>query len=115
MDNYIGQTFESSSATTPEFKQFAHDYKQYILRQLKQSDYQLVKFSRGHFYISGFLFNPTTKKYAYFSTSDVRYFPDAWYNNVLIRTATSAEDYTGGRNESTKLPDLIKNLINLTV
>lgn len=42
----------------------------------------------------------------YISISDVRYFTNEWYSNILIRTAKDEQDYRGGFNHHTTLEDL---------
>lgn len=112
MDKWKNTKFESSSTLTPEFASFAKDYKAYLKKSLK--DFELVKVSRNHFYLSGFVRNLETGKLAYFNTSDVRYSPEAWNKNVLVRTATSETDYTGGSNNYSDLVSLRSNLLALT-
>lgn len=101
---WLNTMFVSSSSKTEQFMAFASDWKSDVKKVLK--DYCAeIKFSVGHFYISGFarMHNGTI---IYFSISDVRFFPDEWYNHVLIRTATSFTDYTGGSNHCTTLKDM---------
>lgn len=94
---WVGYHFESSSSLTPEFAEFAAQAR----RELKKiSNFELVAFSRGHFEFSAFLRSKSTGKMVYLSTSDVRFFPDAWWNDLLIRTAQHEKDYTGGQNNS---------------
>jgi len=99
IENWVGFHFESSSSLTEEFASFAKDFKKYLSQQVKEVDFEIVNWSRGHFEVSGFL-KHKTGQFIYFSTSDVRYFADSWYNNVLIRTAEHEKDYTGGSNNS---------------
>lgn len=103
LKSWLGYHFESSSGLTEPFALFAKAYR----RHLKALDgYTMVSFSRGHFGVSAFLLNTHTNKMVYVSTSDVRYSPDAWYNNILIRTAQHEKDYTGGANNWCNLPEL---------
>jgi len=95
-----GQTFQSSTGLTTEFASFARDYRRFI-NSVIPDDYELVGFNRGHFYVSGFIKHKD--KYAYFSCSDVRYFPEEWSENILIRTANGPKDYTGGGNRYVNL------------
>ena len=111
---------------TDEFKQFAKDYKAALERGLPEN-LCIKAFNVGHFYVSGFItekqcigctagtirdcdrmVNKIVDKcngpfYIYFSCSDVRHWRNAWYNNILIRTAKSDKDYTGGSNGYTTL------------
>ena len=64
--------------------------------------------------MSGFVRNLSTGKLAYFSSSDVRYSQNAWYNNLLVRTAQHEKDYTGGSNDWASWPSLREKLEKLT-
>ena len=94
--------FESSIIKTEQFKKFSKDFLSDIKKTME--GYKLVNKNVGHFYISGFL--KKDEKYVYFSTSDVRFFRNEWYNNILIRTAKNDKDYTGGSNNHSTLEDL---------
>ena len=108
---WLGLQFESSSGLTQEFANFARDYKRFISRL---DGFELVNFSRGHFEVSAFLKNTATGKLVYISSSDVRFFRDEWYKDVLIRTAEHEKDYLGGRNEYTTLNTLRDKTLELT-
>ena len=112
MEKWLDFPFESSSGLTEEFAQFAKDFKKELVKRVSM-EWELVNWSRGHFEVSGFLKNKTTGKYIYFSTSDVRHFPNSWYNDILIRTAEHDKDYTGGSNRSTSWISLPENLKRL--
>jgi len=68
-------------------------------------------FKASHFYTSGFI--KIWDKYVYVSISDVRYFKDGWKNDILYRTATDTQDYTGWSNHSSKLENLETNINEL--
>jgi len=116
IENWIDFEFESSSGLTQEFAQFARDFKKYIKRFANDTDikYQLINFDRGHFHCSGFIKNRITQKFAYFSISDVRYFPNEWFDHILVRTAKNETDYTGGSNTYCRLDQLNKSVDQLT-
>jgi len=101
-------SFGSGSTTGLDFKEFARMFRAHIIKALKNTDINLVKFSIGHYYISGFATNG--KKYAYFSIPDVRFFPGEWFENILIRTARNDHDYTGGANHYISLDNIVKSL-----
>lgn len=113
MNKWKNHTFESSSGLTPEFAAFARDYKKEI-RKICGDKYDVVNFNRGHFYVSGFVKNLSTGKFAYFCTNDVRYSPGAWMVDILVRTALSETDYTGGSNHSYALSQLSEAFDELT-
>lgn len=108
---WYGHEFMSSSTTTPEWISFAKDFKK-SLKNTLTSEYELVDFSRGHFYVSGFIKNKTTEKLAYFNISDVRWNRD-WASNILVRTAKHIKDYAGGRNNFTNFDNLNNSLNEL--
>lgn len=112
MEKWLGYDFESSSSLTPEFAQFAKEFKKELAKQLPDNC-EIVNWSRGHFEVSCFIKNNTSGRFAYLSTSDVRHFSDSWYEDILIRTAKHDKDYTGGSNDSSDWKNLKKNLERL--
>ena len=106
MIDWIGVNFQSSSGLTEQFSEFARDFKRYIKQQLYPNQY-IAGWSRGHFYVSGFVrcIYKQGDRFVYFSVSDVRHFPGDWWNHVLIRTAKNDKDYTGGTNYDCRLDE----------
>ena len=92
--------FSSGGTTGEDFKAFSHLYHKWVSQNLPEGA-KLEKFSSGHYDLSGFI--EKDGKYVYFSISDVRHFPGDWYKNILIRTAKSNKDYTGGSNGYTTM------------
>ena len=66
-----------------------------------------IKFSLGHFFISGFI--KMNDKFIYFSIEDLR-----GGSTFLIRSAKSFNDYTGGQNNYLDLTDFEKFKRDLT-
>ena len=93
-----------------DFRVFARLFCKGITRQLPKR-IRLVECSANHYYVSGFI--ERDGRYVYFCTSDVRYFPGNWHNNILIRTAKSDKDYTGGRNCYTTLEKFGEEVLRL--
>jgi len=104
----LAQGFESSSVKTPEFKSFARDFKREFTQELKSIDATNIKFSVGHFYVSGFFTSKTGQVY-YFSLSDVRGCP----NQLMYRTAKDYKDYTGGMNQWTNISKGMSHRMNI--
>ena len=102
IDSWLGYRFKSSGELTPEFAAFARDFKKEVVRNLP-TNYELVSWNRGHFFASGFIRN-CDGRFVYFSIADVRYWPDAWYNKISLRTAKHDEDYRGKTVIYTDLP-----------
>jgi hypothetical protein len=114
IEKWIGNEFESSSGLTPEFAEFAKDYKR-ELKKMLGNEIELISFNRGHFYFSYFMKNKNTGKYAYVMTSDVRHNRgDAWYNGFMVRTAQHDKDYTGGSNDWTSWAELKEKVLKMT-
>jgi DNA-binding PucR family transcriptional regulator len=92
----LKQTFESSSGLTSQFKHFYEVFRNDFKCFLKGKGVEVWKFNRMHFEVSGFFQAPSGQIY-YFCTGDVR----LWYGRtqgMLLRTAKSFQDYTGGPN-----------------
>lgn len=104
LEDWKGNVFESSSARTEEFTAFARQYRARLVKDAKAHGLALVSWSNGHFYCSG-MFKAANGQHVYFSCSDVRFFVDGWFYDILIRTAAHPKDWTGGRNQSVNLLD----------
>lgn len=107
-------TFESSTGRTPEFIEFLKDVKKYLTYKCENTDLKIKQLHGGHFYFYGFLENKKNGKLVYFSCSDVRHFPDEWFNHLLIRTAENDTDWTGGSNNYCRLPEIADKAKQLT-
>lgn len=100
--NLLEKGFESSSIKTPEFLSFARIFKKEFKQELdKEYNVTKIEFNVGHFYISGF-FQLDNEKIFYFSISDVRWFSK---DRMLLRTAKTFRDFTGGMNNQIKLKE----------
>ena len=109
MDKFIqqlNQEFESSSGSTPQWKAFYRLACSTFKKGLKTFATD-IKMSRGHFEFSGF-FTAKTGQMFYFSLSDVRFFR---MGKLLIRTASSYKDYSGGQNQYVSVNgDMFENI-----
>lgn len=104
MSKWIDYDFESSTLNTPEFLEFAKELKRYVKQEL--SDYQLIKFNVGHFYVSMFwqMIVDDQPRMFYVQIPDVRY--NRWSTNVLFRSAKTSDDYVGGENRYCCIGDI---------
>jgi len=114
--DYIDFHFESSCSTTPEFASFARKFKTALKKDAEATGLKLVEFTRGHFFVSAFIFNPLTNQHAYISVSDVRWMlcGKRPLDDILYRTAKDENDCHGGQNNFTDLPNLIERVRILT-
>lgn len=105
LKKYLGYEFSTGSYTGEDYKTFQTKYINYLKAMCKENHWQLVNLCRNHYCFSAFV-KSYEKKCVYISISDVRYFPDDWYNRILIRTAKNESDYRGGFNHYTTLDRL---------
>lgn len=91
----LEQGFESSSLVTEEWRAFYRLFKREVTKEIGSAGGIGLIMSRGHFYASGFFTAPSGQAW-YFSISDVRWFGE---RQMLVRTAESYTDYTGGGNQ----------------
>lgn len=89
----------SGSDLGQDFKDFFRREKNRLTKIFKEKGCTNIQMNYGFYYFSGFFTSPSGQIY-YFSASDVRHFD---YNRLLIRTAKSYDDYTGGSNQFTNI------------
>lgn len=105
LEKYIDYEFSSGCYTGDDYKSFQTKYINYLRSICKQNHWQLVNVRRNHYCFSAFI-KSAENKCVYVSISDVRFFTNEWYNNILIRTAKNEQDYHGGFNHRTTLKEL---------
>ena len=105
LEKYIDYEFSSGCYTGDDYKSFQTKYINFLRSICKQNHWQLVNVGRNHYCFSAFI-KSAENKCVYVSISDVRFFTNAWYNNILIRTAKNEQDYRGGFNHRTTLKEL---------
>lgn len=105
LEKYIDYEFSSGCYTGDDYKSFQTKYINFLRSICKQNHWQLVNVGRNHYCFSVFI-KSAENKCVYVSISDVRFFTNEWYNNILIRTAKNEQDYHGGFNHRTTLKEL---------
>lgn len=105
LEKYIDYEFSSGCYTGDDYKSFQTKYINFLRSICKQNHWQLVNVGRNHYCFSAFI-KSAENKYVYVSISDVRFFTNEWYSNILIRTAKNEQDYHGGFNHRTTLKEL---------
>lgn len=105
LEKYIDYEFSSGCYTGEDYKSFQTKYINFLRSICKQNHWQLVNIGRNHYCFSAFI-KSAENKCIYISISDVRFFTNEWYNNILIRTAKNEQDYHGGFNHRTTLKEL---------
>ena len=105
LEKYINYEFSSGCYTGDDYKSFQTKYINFLRSICKQNHWQLVNVGRNHYCFSAFI-KSAENKCVYVSISDVRFFTNEWYSNILIRTAKNEQDYRGGFNHRTTLKEL---------
>lgn len=105
LEKYIDYEFSSGCYTGDDYKSFQTKYINYLRSICKQNHWELVNVGRNHYCFSAFI-KSAENKCVYVSISDVRFFTNEWYSNILIRTAKNEQDYYGGFNHRTTLKEL---------
>ena len=105
LEKYIDYEFSSGCYTGEDYKSFQTKYINFLRSVCKQNHWQLVNIGRNHYCFSAFI-KSAENKCVYVSISDVRFFTNEWYSNILIRTAKNEQDYQGGFNHRTTLKEL---------
>lgn len=105
LEKYIDYEFSSGCYTGDDYKSFQTKYINFLRSICKQNHWQLVNIGRNHYCFSAFI-KSAENKCVYVSISDVRFFTNEWYNNILIRKAKNEQDYRGGFNHRTTLKEL---------
>lgn len=105
LEKYIDYEFSSGCYTGDDYKSFQTKYINFLRSICKQNHWQLMNVGRNHYCFSAFI-KSAENKCVYVSISDVRFFTNEWYNNILIRTAKNEQDYYGGFNHRTTLKEL---------
>ncbi len=105
LEKYIDYEFSSGCYTGDDYKSFQTKYINFLRSICKQNHWQLVNVGRNHYCFSAFI-KSAENKCVYISISDVRFFANEWYSNILIRTAKNEQDYHGGFNHRTTLKEL---------
>lgn len=111
LEDFTDYEFETSTTRTQEYITFERKYKNHLKRILPE-DYSLHSFSGNHFCFSCVI-KSNTNEFIYLSIPDVRYNPNEWKNNILIRQMEHEKDWLGKRNFYTNLKSLPKDLIHL--
>lgn len=111
---WLNHNFEDwGSVTSSEYKQFQREYKAIIRQIAEDNDYEIYEFIPNHYEFSCILKHTETLQFVYISISDVRYWHNAWYDNILYREMEHAEDWKGKSNSYCSLNDLSSSILNL--
>jgi hypothetical protein len=110
-NGYLNHEFESSCYRTNDYISFERKYRNYIKKNLP-SGYSLHSFNGNHFEFSCVI-ETAARGFIYLSISDVRFFPNQWYNDILIRSMKHPKDWTGDSNRRARLNTLTEDISTL--
>lgn len=105
---FVNYRFSSGGYIGDDFKSFNTKYRNAIKRMLPNG-YEIHSWSRGHYYCSAVI-KDVDGRFIYMSIGDVRYFPNKWAEDILIRTMNHDKDWTGGVNHRTDLINFTKDI-----
>lgn len=111
LEKYINYEFSSGCYTGEDYKTFERKYINYLKSLCKNEGWELVNVGKNHYEFS--VFFKYKEKFVYMRISDVRFFPNEWYNHILVRTAESEKDYHGGWNQYTSLTNIVDKIKNI--
>lgn len=90
---YQNHTFTGDGTTGSVYMAFQKEYKAVLQAICENIDAKLVAFESNHYAFSTFV--EKDGEFAYISISDVRHFPNDWFNRVRVQSAKTAKHYTG--------------------
>lgn len=112
LQKYLDFQFSTGIYTGSDYITFQTKYLNFLKRMCKNNGWRLVNVNKNHYCFSAFI-KSKTNKCVYLSISDVRYFDNDWYKNILVRTAKNEVDYKGGFNNYTTLDNLENKIAQL--
>ena len=92
---FVDYTFSSGGITGDDYKSFQRKYKNYLEKILPEG-YSIYSWNKNHYQFSAVI--EYNGRYVYMSISDVRYWQNEWFTNILVRTMKHEKDWTGGTN-----------------
>ena len=108
---FVNYVFSSSGYIGDDFKSFNAKYCNAIKKMLP-GGYEIYSWNRGHYYCCAVI-KDTEGRFIYMSIPDVRFFPNEWVEDILIRTMKHAKDWTGGANHRTDLINFANDIQRL--
>ncbi len=108
---YGNLPFVSSSVETPEFYILSKRLKATMQKDIEENfpNLEISVWSKGHFYISGFITRKNDGAIFYFNISDVRCWNVAT-SLILYRSARHLKDYFGGMNLYCRACELLEKI-----
>ena len=107
---FVDYHFSSGDTTGSDYLSFQRKYKNYLTKILPEGAV-IHKWNKNHYEFSAVI--ERNGKFAYVRIDDVRYWPNAWFTNILVRTMAHDTDWHGGPNHDASLFNLTEELNKL--
>lgn len=111
IQEFVNYRFSSGPVAGDDFKRFNVKIKNAVKKKLPEG-YKIHQWDRNHYIISAVI-QDDKGRFIYLSISDVRFWENEWFSNILIRTMDRCNDWTGGLNHYTTLFTLTDDLKKL--
>ena len=108
---FVNYIFSSGGYAGDDFKSFNTKYRNAI-KKLLPHGYEIHSWNKGHYRCSAVI-KDTNDRFIYMSIYDVRFFPNEWAEDILIRTMKHDKDWSGGINHRTDLINFTKDIQRL--
>ena len=106
LKKWIDYSFSTGSETGEDYRKFERAYRTELKKIAEKAGFELYKFNKNHYEFSAVLRNKENNGFVYIAISDVRYFKNQWYNNILYRQMRNENDWTGLQNMYCSLDNL---------
>lgn len=104
---YVDYCFSSGGVAGEDYLSFQRKYKNY-LNKILPAGAVIQQWNKNHYEFSAVI--ERNGKLAYLRIADVRYCPNEWFTNILVRTMAHNKDWTGGPNQYACLFNLTEKL-----
>ena len=108
---FVDYQFSSGGIAGDDFKSFNTKLHNAV-KKLLPAGYEIHKWYKNHYECSAVI-KDVEGKFIYLHFSDVRFWLNKWFTDILYRTMAHEKDWRGGRNHSTTLFTLTQDLQNL--
>lgn len=88
--------FSSGGVAGKDYRTFEKQCKKEVKQMAEEAGFTLHKFNPMHYEWTAVL--ERDGKFVYVHMSDVRFWGNDWYNDILIRTMAHESDWRGGHN-----------------
>ena len=110
---FVDYQFSSGPYTGDDFKSFNTKFRNAIKKKLPNG-YEIHRWNRNHYECTAVIKTPE-EKFIYVHISDVRFWPNEWFQKILYRTMEHDHDWHGGPNHYTSLFSFTEDIKSLYI